>query len=80
MLEIDLGLTGNGPFTGTISSPEYGSGSLTDGMQDGSDLTGTVKLDGHTAGFVARLDGPRIIGHIHIAWLPSINFTGTQIA
>ena len=77
---IDLEVDGKGGFSGTITSDEFGTGTISDGAQIENDLSGKVSMDGHTASFEARLNGKNISGTLRVSWLFAEDFTGTQVA
>lgn len=76
---LSLGIpSGEGVFSGTIQSHEYGSGSVS-GMWIGDHLTGKMSLDGHNATFGATISGANIVGTIRVGIFWSKNFTGSAI-
>jgi hypothetical protein len=77
--EIDITQDGNGGFSGTVTSPDYGTGAITNGVQTDSNLKGNVTLDGYDADFAATLAGATISGKLSYGWFFNKNFTGTQI-
>ena len=70
--------SGDGKFTGSIQSDEYGSGSIS-GMWVGDHITGSMLLDGHSASFGATVSGANIVGTIRVGIFWSKNFTGMAI-
>lgn len=67
-----------GAFTGSIVSPDFGTGAITEGVQAGSSLQGKVSLDGYHAKFAAQLDGDKISGTLRCGWFFKEEFTGAQ--
>lgn len=74
--EIVLEATGN-TFTGSVTSPEYGTGQITEGKINGGVLTGVVSLAGHQADFSAVVSGQNITGKLKVGWFFNKAFTGT---
>jgi hypothetical protein len=79
--EIELQMDEKGGFIGTVSSPDYGAGAITNGVQTGSDLKGNVSLDGYDADFSATLSSSNatIAGKLSYGWFFSKNFTGISV-
>lgn len=81
---VDIDLDGKGEFTGTLTSPEFGEGVISEGEELGGRLKGTVSLNGHSARFEAFLDVPNISGKLSVVKFGmtffSEHFTGTQIS
>lgn len=77
---VELTMDGKGGFTGTITSPEFGTGAITNGkcLSDGG-LEGDVALDGYDADFSATLTGNQITGSVSYLFF-SKNFIGTETA
>ncbi|WP_298800082.1 hypothetical protein [uncultured Devosia sp.] len=79
--QVDIAFDGKGGFTGTITSPEYGKGAITDGQDDGAgNIGGNVELMGHHARFTAHIAGNAISGTLRVAIFFSKSFTGTKVA
>lgn len=78
--EINLTEDQAGGFTGTVVTPEFGTGQITDGKRDGDALTGTVTLSGHEADFKATLQGTSISGTITYGWFIKKSFSGLAAA
>lgn len=64
-------------FTGTVVSPDYGTGVITSGKVDGAALTGIVSLDGYDANFSATITGTAISGSLKYGWFFDKPFSGT---
>lgn len=82
--QVDITMDGKGGFAGAINNTDYGSGTITDGVQTGEELKGNVVLGGHNATFDATISGASISGRIstHIFLIGDVgqDFTGTQEA
>ena len=61
---VDITMDGKGGFAGAISNTDYGSGTITNGVQTGDELKGNVTLSGHNATFDAKMSGASISGRI----------------
>lgn len=78
--QAEIGIAQNGnAFTGTVTSPEYGTGQITEGKVEGQHLTGKVSLAGHTADFSATINGSSISGRLKVGWFFNKSFTGTVL-
>lgn len=81
--EITIQQDGKGGFTGTVVSPDYGTGAITNGQQSGNDLKGNVTLDGHNANFQATIlpsgDGGTISGTLSYGWFFKKSFAGVSV-
>lgn len=78
--EIDITMDGKGGFGGTVTSPDYGTGAISNGVQTGESLKGNVTLDGYDADFAATLAGSAITGTLSYGWFFNKSFTGAEVA
>lgn len=78
--QVSVEPDGKGAFTGTIVSPEFGTGAITSGVQTGNHLAGSVTLDNHDADFEATLAADAISGKLSYGWFFSMEFTGAAVA
>ena len=78
--EVSVTITGS-TFTGTVSSADYGTGAITDGVvaTDGM-MTGKVSLEGYVADFSATVVGACISGNLKYGWFFSKDFSGIEVA
>jgi hypothetical protein len=78
--EVSVEVSGQS-FTGTVSSADYGEGSITNGVvaEDGT-MIGNVSLEGYVADFSAKVTGPAISGTLKYGWFFSKDFSGTEAA
>lgn len=78
--EATIEISQNGSaFVGKVTTPEYGTGEITQGKVDGHNLTGKVSLAGHTADFSATLSGSSISGRLKVGWFFNKSFTGAVL-
>lgn len=77
--QVTVDLDGHGAFSGSIVSPDFGTGKILEGVQNGEILKGLVSLDGYSADFSATLEGNVIAGTLSRWWF-SETFTGVQTA
>lgn len=77
--EVSLDIQGNS-FSGTVVSPDYGTGHIKEGTVDNGELKGKVDLAGYTADFYASVSGINISGHLKYGWFFNKSFTGTMLA
>lgn len=77
---VTVDLDGQGAFTGLVESPDFGTGAISDGIQDGDRLKGKVNLEGYVADFTATISGPAITGSLSYGWFFNEVFTGSAAA
>lgn len=78
--EVTITEDGKGGFTGSLVSPDYGTGEIKAGVKTGQAFAGKVDLAGYEADFSATLDGSNISGRLKYGWFFNKSFTGTQAA
>lgn len=74
----DISPDGKGGFTGTIASAEFGTCQITNGKQDGDNLSGGLTMEGYNCTFKAIVSGPLISGTVG-NWLMRQPFAGREI-
>lgn len=77
--EVSLDVQGQA-FTGTVVSPDYGTGHIKSGIVSGNVLKGKVDLAGYEADISATVSGDNISGHLKYGWFFNKAFTGSVVA
>lgn len=79
-VQVALDVAEDGSFVGTITSDEFGVGSITKGQKIGQVLKGVMSLEGYAATFNAATEGDVIVGSINYGWFFNKAFTGSLVA
>ena len=77
--EVSIEVSGDS-FSGTVTSPDYGTGAITNGKVEGEVLSGNVSLEGYVADFSASISGASISGNLKYGWFFNKSFSGTESA
>lgn len=78
--EVNIDADGEGRFTGTVISAEFGTAAINHGVQSGDVLSGHVTLKGYDADFSANISGSTITGLLKYGWFIHKPFSGVQSA
>lgn len=77
---VEIDLDARGGFAGSVVSPDFGTGAITNGVKAGDVLKGNVALDGYNANFSATLNANDAISGTISYWFVSKGFVGTLAA